>query len=147
MSAASALARARWQGIGALALVFASGTLAGAAIARWQSPARAAEPIVMPAVPTQDVIMAMKMAHTGVPLVYETLGLSEAQRDQIRAIMDANSPRTDSLLRTTWPRLRAVLDTVQRQVELVLTPEQRSRLQAMRRGVPVTLQPNGRNKL
>ena len=147
MSAASALARARWQGIGALALVFASGALAGAAIARWKSPAQAAESTAAPAVPTQDVIMAMKMAHTGVPLVYETLGLSEEQRERIRAIMDANSPRTDSLLRIAWPRLRAVLDTVQRQVELVLTPEQRSRLQTMRRGVPFTRQPNGRNKL
>jgi type IV pilus biogenesis protein CpaD/CtpE len=151
MSATSVLARARVQGIGVLLVVFASGVLAGAAFTRWRDSAREGEPGATgstPAVvvPTQDVIVAMKMARTGVPLVYETLGLTQTQREQIRAIMDANRPRTDSLLRTTWPSLRTLLDTVQRQVERVLTPEQRSRLQAMRGGVSFTPQPNGRSR-
>jgi hypothetical protein len=150
MSGTSAVTQVRLQGLGILILVFVSGLLAGAAIARWRTPEHvptsAAETQV---VPTQDVIASMKMAGTGVPVVYEALGLTEAQRDQIRAIMDANRPRTDSLLRTTWPLLRALLDTVQRQVEQVLTPQQRRQLQAIRRGAPpanLNRTPNGRIK-
>ena len=148
MSATSAVARVRFQGLAILAGVFVAGVLGGAAIEHLRTPASVtvvAPPA--PVVPTQDVITNMKLAGMGVPVMYEALGLSDGQRDQIRGIMDANRPRTDSLLRSTWPALRAVLDTVQHQVEQVLTPDQRAQLSAMRRGAakPPT-SPNGRNR-
>lgn len=131
----------RLQGLGILLAVFIAGVLAGAAIEHLRAPARVSvlAPLVS-AVPTQDVITNMKLAGNGIPVVYEALGLTERQRDRIRAIMDANRPRTDSLLRTTWPALRALLDTVRQQVEQTLTTDQRAQLAAMRRG---TTQPAG----
>jgi Spy/CpxP family protein refolding chaperone len=137
MSARSVITRVRVQGLAVLAAVFVSGVLLGAAVERLRAPVVVAPTPAAtgPLVPTQDVIMSMKMARSGVPVVYEALGLTNSQRERIQAIMEANRPRTDSLLHATWPAVRALLDTVQRQVERVLTAEQRLRLETMRRGV------------
>jgi hypothetical protein len=150
MTPMSAATRVRVQGLAILAAVFVSGALAGAAIEHLRTPARVEVMAPSPAlVPTADVVTNMKLAVTGVPVVYEALGLTEDQRQRIRAIVDANRSRTDSLLRTTWPALRAVLDTVQGQVDQILTADQRSRLTAMRRGAAASAAPgglpNGRN--
>ena len=148
MTPLSPVARVRVQGVAILAAVFVSGALAGAAFEHLRTPARVEVIAPSPAlVPTADVVTNMKMAATGVPLVYETLGLTKDQRQRIRAIMDANRSQTDSLLRTTWPALRAVHATVRRQVDQILTADQRSRLTAMRRGAATPAAPglsNGR---
>jgi Spy/CpxP family protein refolding chaperone len=83
--------------------------------------------------PPERVIENMKMARSGIPVMYEALDLTPAQRFAIARIMEANRPRTDSLLAETWPKLHALLDSIQHQVEQVLTAEQRTRLAALRR--------------
>jgi Spy/CpxP family protein refolding chaperone len=120
-----------------LLVTFLSGALAGAAVLHVArvAPAAAARPdSVARVAPPERIIENMKMARTGIPVVYEALDLTPSQRLQIAGIMDANRPRTDSLLSETWPKLHALLDSIQRQVEQVLTPEQRARLAALRRG-------------
>lgn len=136
MSESDVSRRARTRGAVALLITFVSGVLAGAAIVHvTRASAKTAPVSASPAVtaPPQRVIENMKMARSGVPVTYEALGLTPAQRFQIARIMQENQPRTDSLLRETWPKLRALLDSVQRQVEQVLTPEQRARLTELRR--------------
>jgi Spy/CpxP family protein refolding chaperone len=145
--------RARTRGAAVLLVTFISGALAGAAIMHVARVAPAAKPAIVVTSaappPPERVIENMKMARTGIPVLYETLDLTPAQRFAIARIMEANRPRTDSLLRETWPRLRALLDSIQLQVEQVLTPEQRARLADLRRGraspgfVPNS-SPNGR---
>jgi len=112
-----------------------------------RAPPASAEELARSAfVPTEDVVANMKMARTGIPVVYEALHLTPDQRERIRSLMDAMRPRTDSLLQESWPQLRTLLDSLQRNVEQVLTAEQRAQLAALRRGGgarPVPL-PNGR---
>ena len=145
------LGRARARGVMVIGAVFVSGTLLGAAIdhvvrGRAQVPS-AGELAASAFVPTEDVVANMKMARTGIPVVYEALQLTPDQRQRIRALMDAMRPATDTLLQESWPRLRTLLDSLQRSVEQVLTAEQRAQLAAMRRGgtptAPLFL-PNGR---
>ena len=128
------VARLRARGLAVLAVTFLGGALAGAAIEHWRMSSRPAEMVETASVPPQQVIENLKMGGSGIPVLYEALQLTPEQRSQIQAIMEANRPRTDSLLHRTWPQLRALLDSVRRQVEQVLTPEQRARLAVMRRG-------------
>jgi Spy/CpxP family protein refolding chaperone len=128
--------RARLRGAAVLAVTFLSGALAGAAVVHVARVASAsvAPPPSRPAVaPPERVIENMKMARSGIPVMYEALDLTPAQRFAIARIMEANRPRTDSLLAETWPKLHALLDSIQHQVEQVLTAEQRTRLAALRR--------------
>lgn len=138
MSDTRSLGRARARGLALIGVVFVSGALFGAAIdhlVRGRArPPSGAELAASAFVPTEDVVANMKMAGTGIPVVYEALQLTPDQRQRIRAIMDAMRPATDSLLQESWPRLRTLLDTLQRNVEQVLTAEQRAGLVAMRRG-------------
>ena len=132
------LRRARVRGLVVAGTIFVSGALLGAAIDRVvrgrARPPSAEELSASAFVPTEDVGANMKMARTGIPVVYEALQLTPDQRQRIRALMDAMRPATDSLLQDSWPRLRTLLDSLQRGVEQVLTAEQRARLAAMRRG-------------
>ena len=146
------LGRARARGLLVIGAMFVSGGLLGAAIDHavrgGARPPSAGELAASAFVPTEDVVANMKMARTGIPVVYEALQLTPDQRQRIRALMDAMRPATDSLLQESWPRLRTLLDSLQRSVEQVLTAEQRARLAAMRRGgaqpaAPLSL-PNGR---
>ena len=143
MSEVDMTRRARLRGAAVLLVTFLAGALAGAAVlhvARLNSAARVPGPAEAP---PERVIENMKMARSGIPVTYEALDLTPAQRFQIARIMDANRPRTDSLLNQTWPKLHALLDSIQRQVERVLTPEQRAHLAALRRGgMPPSIQPN-----
>lgn len=129
--------RVRRRSAAVLVVTFVTGALAGAALVHLAG-GRAAgipNPRLTPRVaPPERVIENMKMARSGIPVIYEALDLTPTQRGEIARIMEANRPRTDSLLRETWPRLHALLDSIQHQVEQVLTAEQRSRLAALRRG-------------
>ena len=143
------LGRARVRGLLVIGAVFVSGALLGAAIdhvVRGRGRPPSGEELAASAfVPTEDVVANMKMARTGIPVVYESLHLTPDQRQRIRALMDAMRPATDSLLQESWPQLRTLLDSLQRGVEQVLTVEQRARLAAMRRGgTPPAPLPNGR---
>ena len=132
----SSLGRVRATSIAIAVALFASGMLAGAAIERLRIRSRPATPAPPNAAlaPPEQLIENMKIAGTGVPVVYEALALTSDQRERIRRIIDATRPRTDSLLHDSWPPLRTLIDSVRRQVEQVLTPEQRTQLAALRRG-------------
>jgi Spy/CpxP family protein refolding chaperone len=131
------------RGGAVLLVTFLAGSFAGAAVMHLARVTPApSEPRPVSA-PPERVIENMKMARSGIPVTYEALDLTPAQRFQIARIMDANRRRTDSLLSETWPKLHALLDSIQRQVEQVLTPAQRQRLAALRRGgLPAEVQPN-----
>lgn len=58
----------------------------------------------------------------------DELGLTEDQKRRIEQVFDRAQPRTDAALRETLPRLRAVTDSINTEIQAVLTPEQRRRL-------------------
>lgn len=59
---------------------------------------------------------------------FDALGLTDEQRRRIEQIFVRSQPRTDAVLRQTLPRLRAVTDSINAEIQAVLTPEQRRRL-------------------
>lgn len=60
------------------------------------------------------------------------LTLTPQQRDQITAIMDAHHKRMQQISEGIRPQMRQELDTANREIEAVLTPEQRKKFEAMR---------------
>ena len=59
---------------------------------------------------------------------FEELGLTDAQKGAIEQIFVRAQPRTDAVLRDALPRLRAVTDSINAEIQAVLTPEQRRQL-------------------
>lgn len=67
------------------------------------------------------------------------LGLSADQERAIQSVFDRHQPRSDSLLRTLMPAVRAITDTLDAEVRAILTPSQRAQLDRMRRPEPTFL--------
>lgn len=115
------LGRIKLQGFALLALAFVTGALAGAVGDRLLTRRAAPEPSFE------------QWGRPGMtPPFLERLDLTDEQRARIRSILEASRPVTDSILEETMPRLRAVTDSVRREIHSVLTPEQRERLERQR---------------
>ena len=67
------------------------------------------------------------------PDVAAKLRLSPAQREQVDSVFARYQPATDSVLASLAPRLRAVSDSMHREIETLLTAEQRAQLRELRR--------------
>jgi Spy/CpxP family protein refolding chaperone len=106
--------RARLLALGVLAALFAAGAAAGIAWERTRSEA-----------PMFRVHVNGGRAQVD---AFRELGLTDAQRRRIEQIFARAQPRTDAVLRETLPRLRAVTDSINTEIQAVLTPEQRKKL-------------------
>jgi Spy/CpxP family protein refolding chaperone len=69
----------------------------------------------------------------GMPPMFERLDLTPEQHQRIEAILEQSRPLTDSVLRSSLPRLRAIRDSVRLRIREVLTPEQQERFDEMER--------------
>ncbi|HEU0015834.1 MAG TPA: hypothetical protein VFQ45_19305 [Longimicrobium sp.] len=58
----------------------------------------------------------------------EELGLTGDQRRRIEQVFARAQPRTDAVLHQMLPRLRAVTDSINAEIQAILTPAQRRRL-------------------
>jgi Spy/CpxP family protein refolding chaperone len=65
--------------------------------------------------------------------VLDQLGLTHAQRTQARAILDRSGPRSREVMLEVGARLRGISDSVDAELRSILTPEQRSKLDSLRR--------------
>ena len=132
--------RIRLRGLALLLVTFLAGGLAGAAVehvrapeSSWSGPlAREGGP------PTPPMRSGSGQV---VPPAFEELDLSDHQREEIRRILEESRTTTDSLLGRFMPRLRAITDSVRREIRSVLTPEQRERLES---GLPALRPPGPR---
>jgi Spy/CpxP family protein refolding chaperone len=113
------LGRIRVQGIALLVLAFLSGAVAGGAVERVRDrrPPRGAR-----------AELAFLKGPNGLPVAFEKLDLTPAQRQEITQILERRRPVTDSILRSSLPRLRAVMDSTRSEIRSVLTPTQRAKL-------------------
>ena len=111
--------RQRIETAGLLLAVFVAGGLGGAALER-RSQERG------PREPGGRELMAPPGE---IPRFYEALDLSETQRAEIQAILDAARPESDSILREAMPRLREITRQTREDIARVLTDEQRARLE------------------
>ena len=103
--------------VGSFAAMFAAGAFAGVA---WER-ARTTEPKFRILVDGGQARMEG----------FEELGVTDAQRQRVDDVFRRAQPRTDAVLKEMLPRLRAVTDSVNAEVQAVLTPEQRRRLGRM----------------
>lgn len=115
------LGRIRLQGFALLALAFIVGFAAGGAYMRvsdrmhgWRPPGR--------------FVLMQPGARGGLPPFFDELDLTPDQRKQIAAILERRRPATDSILRASLPRLRAVTDSTRLEIRSVLTPAQREKM-------------------
>jgi Spy/CpxP family protein refolding chaperone len=95
-----------------LVATFAAGTVTGAGVCRWASPGP---------------------GHHGPPpppgpLPFHELALTQDQSAKVHAIMELHRPELDAILRESYPKVRVVNEKIEREVQEVLTPEQRKKL-------------------
>lgn len=105
---------ARLVALGVFAALFAAGAAAGVA---WER-TRAKAPMFRVHVNGGDARID----------ALAELGLTDEQRRRIEQVFERAQPRTDAVLRETLPRLRAVTDSINAEIQAVLTPQQRRRL-------------------
>lgn len=132
--------RVRLRGLALLMVTFVAGGLAGAAVEHVRAPESSwSGPLARDGGPPTPPMR--RDPGNFVPAIFEDLDLSERQREEIRRILRESRSVTDSLLGRFMPRLRAVTDSVRREIRSVLTPEQRER---MEREVPAFRPPGPR---
>jgi len=100
-----------------LTLAFAAGVVGGIAADR-----------VLPPEPTVRTRVVREMAG-----MLDGLGLTPDQRVRAESILEASAPRSEEAMREAAGRLQDVADSVDAQLRAILTPEQQTRLDRIRR--------------
>jgi len=115
------LGRARMQGLVLLVVVLLAGVLAGAAgdrlLSRGDGPARHGPPRFGPP-------HGPPGPGRGLPEILDRIDLSDAQRDAVDSLLRAYRPRSEAILRTVLPQLRAQSDSLRAAVRSLLSPAQ-----------------------
>ena len=111
-SAIRTLGRMEWQATLLLVVVFGAGIAVGAAIDH----SRAAPPMAA----------APQRGPGRLPPYLERIDLTPDQHAQIKAILDAQKPKVDTIMNGILPRLQSISDTTFAQIRGVLTPQQQT---------------------
>jgi len=135
-----ALGRVRAQAIVLLVLAFLAGAFAGGATERVVlRPSRGARPMRWfsrgsgPGAERGGPARGPgARGGGGLPAFYDGLGLTTDQRTKIGEIARKRSARVDSVRRSTWDVISAAQDSTRREIDVVLTPEQRLKLDSLR---------------
>ena len=120
----SAMSRARLLGLVVVVLAFVAGVATGMAIDRR---------------PRQGVSVTVT-ATNAMPRELEQLGLTESQRTTIRGILVRGRDRVIRVVRDFEPMMRTAVDSTDREIGAVLTPEQRSALERYRKDNPPVME-------
>jgi len=109
-----------------LLATFALGSVAGAGLTRWV---------------LADALRdgSGRPPHFG-PLPLRELDLSDQQRDKAWAILERHRSELDAVLRENFPRVKAINERIEDEVRELLTPEQRNRLDELKRRGPTRFQ-------
>ena len=116
----SAMSRARLLGLVVVVLGFVAGVATGMAIDRR---------------PRHGMSLTVT-ATDAMPRELERLGLTDSQRTEIRAILVRGRDRVIRVVRDFEPIMRTAVDSTDREIGTVLTPEQRAALERYRRDNP-----------
>jgi Spy/CpxP family protein refolding chaperone len=112
-SAIRTLGKMEWQATLLLLVVFGAGIAVGVAIDH-----------------SRTTVAAAPMPPQGgpgrLPPYLERMDLTQDQHAKIKAILDAQRPKVDTVMNGVLPRLRALSDTTFAQIRDVLTPAQQS---------------------
>lgn len=105
---------------------FFAGSLAGAAFTRVVSADGTAQQEPEPSTTAKEPQDRKRRS------IFDELGLTPQQDSQIRAIMKRTEPKTDSMWHEFRPRMRAVIDSANADIDSVLEPPQREQLKQWR---------------
>lgn len=128
--------RSIWIAAGVLALVFLAGGLAGAAISlfagRPEYPRHRMERIALPDVPPAPhgpggIVFYKRLGDE----FGAELGLDDEQAARVDSMMEVQRQKADSLLGSMHPRLKALMDSTNADIEALLTEQQRERFREM----------------
>ena len=108
------MTRRPWKAVVLLAAVFLAGGLLGGALAR----------MLPPGGPGRDP--GSMLTH-----MTQDLGLTGAQQDSIRTILERYRPAMDSAWSEVRPRIETVRARIRSDIAAQLTPEQRAKYEAM----------------
>jgi Spy/CpxP family protein refolding chaperone len=76
-------------------------------------------------------------------LPLDELKLSAEQRSQVSALFEQYHPRFDAIFRSTFPQVQAIHESLEADIRKILSPEQRSRLDALKASRPAFPPPPG----
>ncbi len=107
----------KWRGTLVLVAVFVAGALAGVAVDR----VRASEE------PARRLSLQMSS-------VFDRLQLTPHQRHAVDSILNASTPRTEAVMQEMAPKLNAIVDSVNSDLRLLLTPPQQAVFDSLQRG-------------
>lgn len=107
-----------------LVAVFTAGAATGAGLAWALRPDGPPRPPPRPGAPRHGA--------DGLPPPLAGLGLSPEQERGVRAILEARRPELEKAIEEAFPRVRAVQDSIDREIAALLTPEQAARFEAQR---------------
>ena len=74
------------------------------------------------------------------------LSLTSQQRDQIGSIMDRHHKRMQEITEAIHPQMRQELESANREIEAILTPEQRTKYNTMRMRLERFIPGHGRRR-
>jgi len=121
----SPIVRARLLGSLVVALAFAAGVMTGLAVGRR---------------PRAGLnVMVTATASDRLPRELERLDLTPAQQGQIRTILVRGRDRVFVVMKDFKPRIQALIDSTNAEIDVVLTPAQRASLAAYRREHPAVV--------
>ena len=118
----SPMLRARLLGSAVVALAFVAGVATGMAVERRPRPGVR--------------VTVVTNATNAVPRELEQLGLTDAQRSELRQVLTRGRHRVLSVVRTFDPAMKAAMDTTELEIGAVLTEAQRAALAEYRREHP-----------
>lgn len=126
----AAVGQVRRRAVALLGLVFAAGLFGGIAMERYLIPSAApgGPPWGRPGGGPGRPGFGLPGDTAILPPYLEQLGLDASQRAAALAIVQRVRPRMDSVTRTAMPAIGAIMEDARRELEAVLTPEQRARL-------------------
>jgi hypothetical protein len=116
------IVRARLLGAVVVVLAFVAGVVTGVAVERRPRPG--------------VNVMVTAMATNAMPRELERLNLTDPQRGEIRTILTRGRDRVFTVVHDFDPRMKAAVDSTDREIDAVLTEVQRASLAAYRRDNP-----------
>lgn len=126
-----------WIAAGVLAVAFLAGGLAGGAVALGLRHERTPHDVRLERIELPNVPPAPGAPGGGVFYKRlgnefgEELGLDEKQSARVDSLMEIQRLKADSLLASMEPRLKALMDSTNADIEALLTEEQRERFHEM----------------
>lgn len=70
---------------------------------------------------------------TRLPPGYDQIGLTDLQRSRLDSAFARRRPRIDSLMKSTWAIVQPAMDSTRDEVNAILTADQRTKLDSLRR--------------